>query len=337
MPVYNGERHLAEAIDSVLEQSYDDFELVIVNDGSTDGTAEIIASRHDDRIVVVDNGENLGLSKSLNIGFRIARASLLARLDADDIAEPQRLARQVAEMNHRPAVAMVASWFLEIDDDGRLVVEGRPPSDTTSLRWRLLFGNPIPPSTVMLRRDAFADGAAHDESLSYAMDYELWCRIARASPVAIIEEALVRYRKGSASMTKSSGNTVVQEPRRIAVEEMRQVALGAALDPEQFDAGFHADAQTLLWRPSLVRQVDVLGTVRKLFRLHDAFCHVNGLSAAEATEHRRAVRARLGGNLVRLSRATARRGQVARSATFLAAAGLSHAELLLPRRRAAGR
>jgi hypothetical protein len=338
MPVYNGERHLAEAIDSVLEQSYDNFELAIVNDGSTDGTAEIIGSRHDDRIVVVDNGENLGLSKSLDIGFRMARGSLLARLDADDIAEPQRLARQVSEMNQQPALAMVASWFLEIDDNGHLLVEGRPPSDVTSLRWRLLFGNPIPPSTVMLRRDALADAAAHDESLSYAMDYELWCRIARASPVAIIEEVLVRYRRSSGSMTGSSGKAVVEEPRRIAVEEMRQVALGAGLDPEPFDTGFHADARVLLWRPGLVREeVDVLGTVRKLFRLHDAFCHVNGLSAAEATEHRRAVRARLGGNLVRLSRAAARRGQVTRSATFLAAAGLSHVELLLPRRRAAGR
>jgi hypothetical protein len=168
------------------------------------------------------------------------------------------------------------------------------------------------------------------------MDYELWCRIARASPVAIIEEVLVRYRKGSASMTNSSKDAVVDEPRRIAVEEMRQVALGAALDPDLFDTSFHAAVQALLWRPSLVReQADVLGTVRKLFRLHDAFCQVNGLSTSEATKHRRAVRARLGGNLVRLSRATARAGHVTRSATFLAAAGLSHAELHSPRRRAA--
>ena len=337
MPVYNGERHLAEAIDSILAQSYTDFELAIVNDGSTDGTEQIIASRRDARIVVVDNAENLGLSRSLNIGFRRARGTFLARLDADDIAQPQRLARQVAQMDAQPATAMVGSWFLEIDDDGQRIADGRPPSDATSIRWRLLFGNPIPPSTVMLRRDALADGAAHDESLSYAMDYELWCRLARAGPVAVIEEVLVRYRKRPASMTGSSGKAVVEEPRRIAVEEMRQVALGAALDPDQFDTGFHADAQALLWRPSLIREeVDVLGTVRKLFRLHNAFCHVNGLSAAEATEHRRAVRARLGGNLVGLSRATARRGQVTRSATFLAAAGLSHAELLLPRRRAAG-
>jgi GT2 family glycosyltransferase len=336
MPVYNGERHLAEAIDSILAQSYSDFELAVVNDGSTDRTAEIVASRRDDRIVVVDNGENLGLSKSLNIGFRRARGSLLARLDADDIAEPQRLARQVAEMDHRPALAMVTSWFVEIDDEGHRGVVGRPPSDAISLRWRLLFGNPIPPSTVMLRRDALADAAAHDESLSYAMDYDLWCYIARAGRVTTVEEVLVQYRKGSDSMTNLHGEAVITEPRRIAVEQMRQVALDAAIDPDAFDASFHADARALLWRPNLVREgVDALGTVRKLFHLHDAFCHVNGLSPSHATEHRRVVRARLGRNLVRLSRASARTGDFRRSATFLAAAALAVAELLLRRRDAA--
>jgi Glycosyl transferase family 2 len=336
MPVYNGERHLAEAMDSILAQSYRDFELVVVNDGSTDATAEIIASRDDGRIVVIDNRENLGLSKSLNIAFRRARSSLLARLDADDIAEPQRLARQVAEMERQPGLGMVASWFDEIDDEGRRLAAGRPPSDAIGIRWRLLFGNPIPPSTVMLRRDALADSAPHDESLSYAMDYELWCRLARANPVAVVEEVLVRYRKGSGSMTGADthGDAVVEEPRRIAVEQMRQVAFDAGIDPDGFDACFCADAQALLWRSSLVRDgAAAFVTVRKLSCLHDAFCHANGFPTSEAAEHRRAVLTGLGRNLVRLCRESARTGDVARSAAFLTAAALARGELLLRRGR----
>ena len=336
MPVYNGERHLAAAIDSILAQSYTDFELAIVNDGSTDGTAQIIASRRDDRIVLVDNAGNFGLSRSLNIGFGLARGTLLARLDSDDIAEPQRLGRQVAEMDAQPTTGMVTSWFLEIDDEGRRIADGRPPSDATSIRWRLLFGNPIPPSTVMLRREALDRLAAHDESLSYAMDYDLWCRIARASPITTVEEVLVQYRRGIDSMTRSNADAVVEEPIRLAVEQMCRVALDAGIDPAAFDRSFHLDAQALLWRPSLFPSgADAVGTVRKLFHLHDAFSRANGLSISEAKEHRRALRARLTRNLLRLSRANARAGDITRSVAFLAAAGFSRAEVFSRRGKAA--
>lgn len=334
MPVLNGERHLAQAIESILGQSCTDFELVLVNDGSTDRTAEIIASYRDDRIVVIENGENLGLNTSLGLAVRRARGDLLARLDADDVAHRERLARQIAVLDAQPAVGMVSTWFTEVDDDGRLLGRGQPPADPAWIRWRLLFHNPIPPSTTMLRRCVLESSPA-DESLTYAMDYELWCRIARTSLVTTVEDFLVDYRHGVDSMTASSGDAVADEPRRIAVAEMRHVAVAGNVEPEQFDTGFHADAQALLWRPESARpELDALGSVRKLFRLHDAFCRMYRLPDTVARRQRRDVRRRIGGNLARLRRERLH-GEGARGAAVLvAAAVLSHGELLRRRTRA---
>lgn len=135
-------------------------------------------------------------------------------------------------------------------------------------------------------------------------------------------------------MTNSYGDATVEEPRQIAVEQMRQVAVEAGIEPNAFDSTFHADAQAMLWRPSGVRTgVDALGVVHKLFRLHDAFCRVNGLSGPAAAEHRRAVRSRLSRNLLGLSRSSMRAGDLTCSAYYLGAAVLSRAEILLRRGR----
>jgi glycosyltransferase involved in cell wall biosynthesis len=328
-PAYNDERYLPEAIESVLRQTYTDFELILVNDGSTDSTGDIIASQRDDRIVAIHNARNLGLSASLNIGFRRARGSLLARLDSDDLAQPHRLARQVAFMDAQPSVGMVGSWFTQIDDNGSPIATVRPPADPIEVRWRFLFHSPIPPSTAMLRTDGLETPLLHDESLSYAMDYELWCRIARTSLVTTIEEVLVQRRRHAESMTSSRRDLATEEPTRIAVNQMRQIARGAGLEADAFDARFRAGAEALLWRPhDLPGDLEVLRVVHKLFRLHDAFSHVYGLSSHEARDHRRAVRARLTGNLISLTRSSLRARDVARSTMFLATMALASAEVL---------
>lgn len=328
MPVYNDERYLPQAIESVLRQSYTDFELILVDDGSTDSTADIIASQHDDRIVAIRNPENVGLSASLNTGFRRARGSLLARLDSDDLAEPHRLARQVAFMDAHPSIGMAGSWFTQIDHKGSLVATVRPPADPIEVRWRLLFHSPIPPSTAMIRRNGLDTPLQHDESLSYAMDYELWSRIARTSLITTIEEVLVQRRRHDGSMTSSRRDLATEEPSRIAVSQMRQVAADAGLEGEAFDAAFRAGAQALLWRPHEIRDAfDALPVVHKIFRLHGGFCSVYGLSGREVRDHRKAVRARLTGNLISLSRSSLRAGQLARSTRFLAAVALARAEV----------
>jgi glycosyltransferase involved in cell wall biosynthesis len=319
MPVYNGELHVADAIESVLSQSFADFELLIVNDGSTDRTGEIVGSYDDPRVVVIDNPRNLGLGRALNVGVRFARGELMARLDADDVSHPERLARQIALMDSQPSVAMVGTWFTETDAEGRVVIRGTPPADPTAMRWSLLFHCPIIHSTVMLRRSVLEEVGPYDESIRYAEDYDLWTRIARTMIITNVEEMLVEYRQRPESMTFSYGDAVLEGPRRIAVGQMRYVAAAGGEDPEAFDERFHASASSALWRAAS-GDYDVLLTVRNLFRLHDAFCRAYELAPDAARAHRADIGARLIGNLKRLARSRLRAGDVRGCGTMLTAA-----------------
>ncbi|MCP8319033.1 MAG: glycosyltransferase, partial [Candidatus Methylarchaceae archaeon HK01B] len=121
MSVYNGEKYLREAIDSILNQTFKDFEFLIINDGSTDRTVEILRSYHDSRIKIITNEKNMGLTKSLNKGLKIARSEYVARMDADDISYPRRLEVQYEYMKKNPDVGIVGSWNDVIDDKGNTI------------------------------------------------------------------------------------------------------------------------------------------------------------------------------------------------------------------------
>ncbi|HKQ33129.1 MAG TPA: glycosyltransferase family A protein, partial [Thermodesulfobacteriota bacterium] len=114
MTVYNGEKFLNEAIDGILNQTFRDFEFLIINDGSTDGSREIIKSYKDPRINLVDNESNIGLTASLNRGLSLAGGEYIARQDADDISLPERLEKQISILERNPDIALLGSWYLEI-------------------------------------------------------------------------------------------------------------------------------------------------------------------------------------------------------------------------------
>ena len=207
MPVYNGERHLRAAIDSILAQTYDDFELLIVNDGSTDTSRTIITSYTDKRIRLVDHGENLGLTRTLNRGLSLSAGELVARQDADDISHPERLTRQMAVLRDDPQVALVGARGLIIDEGGQS--RGLSLTDQhgnfrglvdvacedTSVRWDLLFGNCFIHSAVMFRKKVvWEELGGYDESFLLCEDYELWSRVAFAGRVRNVSDRLVSYR-----------------------------------------------------------------------------------------------------------------------------------------------
>src|SRR5690349_12648910 len=120
MAVYNGARYLREAVESVLNQSFQDFEFLVINDGSTDHTREIILSYDDSRIRLVDNRQNRGQTASLNLGLQLAQGDLIARQDADDISEPERLARQVLFLEDHSEVALLGTGYAKIDSHGNV-------------------------------------------------------------------------------------------------------------------------------------------------------------------------------------------------------------------------
>ena len=194
MPVYNAERHFAEALDSVLAQTYTDFELLCVEDGSTDSSPAILAryAAKDSRIRVLTNGENRGIAFSLNRGLEEARAGLIARMDSDDVSLPGRLALQAEFMSTHPDV-LVCSGTIVLYETGLRV---SLPLDDESVRICLLWQSPFCHPAAMFRREPVLAAGGYDASMSPAEDYELWSRLAEIPGwrFANLEPALLRYR-----------------------------------------------------------------------------------------------------------------------------------------------
>ena len=226
MPVYNGERYLRPAIDSILRQTFTDFELLIVDDGSVDRSCAIAESYRDRRIRIVRNGANVGLSRSLNRGVALARGRYLARLDADDIAEPTRLAAQVDYLERHPDVELLGSWCTVVNADGDVLARRYGPCVDAEIRWTLQFCTPFAHSSVMMRRPA--EGAAaplYDESLAYAMDYDLWLKLAARGRIASLNQFLVRWRISPDGMTSRLGDRT-ERFERVAADLARRLGWG---------------------------------------------------------------------------------------------------------------
>lgn len=194
LAVLNGEAHLEEALRSVLAQTFRDFECIIIDDGSTDGTARILEQfeREDGRIRV-HSQPNRGLVASLNLGMKLAAGEYVARMDADDISLPDRFAVQVAYMDAQQQVGICGTW-VETFGSGRSDIV-RYPSDDGTIRSRLLFESAMAHSSVMLRRSMLErHGLAYDAHALHAEDYDLWVRASRHTILANIPAVLLRYR-----------------------------------------------------------------------------------------------------------------------------------------------
>ena len=203
MPVYNGMKYLPQAVNSILSQSYGDFELVVVNDCSTDGSRAYLDSLSDLRINRIHLPVNRGVTGALQAGLDLVRGEFVARLDADDVAYPFRLAEQVAYMDRNPSVGLVASDADRINEQGELTSKARGTSKSEiDLRWELLFKNPIIHSTVLFRRQILVrHGLTY--SKQHAEDYDLWVRMAEVTRLAQISLPLIQYRENYGSWTFS--------------------------------------------------------------------------------------------------------------------------------------
>jgi glycosyltransferase involved in cell wall biosynthesis len=193
--VHDGAPTVAQAVASVLAQSDGDLELIVVDDGSTDATPALLAAVSDPRLRV-HRQPRTGLTRALNAGLGLARAPLVARLDADDVALPERLARQRTFMAAHRDVGLLGTAAREERPDGRLVRVTRPPVDDAALRRALIRANPFVHSSVIVRRELLARVGGYDERLAVAQDYDLWMRLARVTRLANLDEVLVVRRLG---------------------------------------------------------------------------------------------------------------------------------------------
>jgi glycosyltransferase involved in cell wall biosynthesis len=210
MPIFNGARYLSEALESVQKQTYTNLEILLINDGSTDSSAEIVErfAQSEKRAVVV-NKQNTGLIDTLNFGLNAANGCWIARLDQDDIAHPIRIERQVAALSQYEDTVLVGSDFITLNDDNLKTKRYRLPSSHDRLIRRLRrMQNFFPHSSAMFRTDIALSIGGYDYSAIYNEDWDLWLRLSERGRVTSVQENLVTVRKHRSQMTRNSGSII---------------------------------------------------------------------------------------------------------------------------------
>jgi hypothetical protein len=212
MAVYNGQRHLRPAIESILGQSYTDFEFIAIDDGSEDDSYKIIRDlgRQDGRLVPVKNEINIGLTASLNKGLDLAQGEYFARQDADDISLQDRLAVEVEFLDDRPDVCLVGAATGLIDEGGRFLGRRRGLNIAGVSRRALLQHNFLAHGTIMARRQMIVGVGGYREAFRYAQDYDLWLRMSELCGVHLLEQILYWRR---ATLSGLSGVRSVQQAK----------------------------------------------------------------------------------------------------------------------------
>ncbi len=235
MSVHNGEQFLHEAIDSILSQTFTDFELLAFDDCSTDQSLSILRSyaEADPRVRVTANPQNLGLTKTLNLGLSMARGTYIARMDADDVSLPNRLEKQMAFLEAHPAVAVLGACGQVIDESGHPIRKLTLPIAVPDIKERLLHGNCLIHTSVVIRADVMRDAEGYSEKHPYAQDYELWLRLAERVGIANLPDVLVNCRAhaGQVSIKKLADQWRIAETCRVAAIR-RAIARGTRISEQ---------------------------------------------------------------------------------------------------------
>lgn len=227
MTVYNNARYVGEAIESILAQSWPDFEFLIIDDGSSDGSRDLLAhyATQDERIRLHFNAQNLGLARALNLGLSLARGDYVARMDDDDCSLPERLARQVAYLDAHPQVAALGTDWAQMDGEGQLLNDGQPVyglgASPAYADWLLQWHNPLAHASVMLRRSVLeAHGLRYDPTFSVTEDYDLWTRLAQHGQLARLGEVLLRRRILASSVSVTQQGRQIEQSGQITAREL---------------------------------------------------------------------------------------------------------------------
>ncbi len=196
MSVYNEEEHVSQAMESILNQTLNDFEFIIVNDGSVDRTYEIIKRyvEKDKRIKVINHEKREGQAKSLNDGIKIAKGRYIARMDADDISLPERLEKQVKFMGYHPEVGVLGTYYKEIDNSGKILPRKQNPSTWEQIKKALFYYNPVCHPSVMMRKELILEVGGYDEKFSIGQDYDLFSRLVSKTKIENLPEFLIIHR-----------------------------------------------------------------------------------------------------------------------------------------------
>jgi glycosyltransferase involved in cell wall biosynthesis len=236
MSVYNGEKYLAPAMDSILAQTFGDFELIVIDDGSKDSSPAMLREyeRRDPRVKLTVRG-NKGLTVTLNEAFAQSRGKYLARMDCDDVALPGRFARQAAFLDAHPDVVCAGSYFQLIDGAGRLLTTLRPPTGDAEIQDKLVHGHTaICHPAAMIRRSAMEQVNGYDVRFKTTQDLDLWLRLGEVGKLANVAEPLLRFRLHESSVSETKREQQRQLGRMACEEAWKRRGLtGVAYEADE--------------------------------------------------------------------------------------------------------
>jgi glycosyltransferase involved in cell wall biosynthesis len=222
MSIYNGERYLRPAIDSILSQTFRDFELILIDDGSKDSTVKIIREYNDPRIVLIQQ-TNHGLVYSLNKGISIARGKYIARHDADDISLPSRFEKELQLLMSDPEIGVVGSFFTYLNEktrDTSLTITS--PTKDVDIKRSMYTCNPFGHGTTMIRKAVFSTVDPYTDAYGPTEDFELWRRVAKHWKFGVVPEILYIYRLNSASISHTNGDIQHTNSNNLIREQWKQ-------------------------------------------------------------------------------------------------------------------
>lgn len=219
MPVYNGEKYIKEAIDSILCQTFTDFELLICNDASTDRSMELVRQYKDPRIKILENPTNLGIVNTRNKLFMEAQGTYLSIMDCDDIAHKQKLGKQVSFLEKHPACGVCGTWARKINEHLQTVGHIQMPEEDADIRINLLFQSSFVQSSVIIRKKLFPD-LLYRKEFPVAEDYDLWERLSHLTRMHNIPEFLLSYRWHEQNISQNQESLLSQKRDLIIARQL---------------------------------------------------------------------------------------------------------------------
>lgn len=234
LPVYNGGPFLESSIQCILDQSFTDFEFIIIDDGSTDGSADVVMRFSDPRIRF-HRQPNQGLATTLNTAIGKARGKWVARQDQDDLSVPERLAEQVTFLQDNPNIGLLGTWAKVVDSEGRPIGVHEHPTTHDRIRFDLLIDNPFVHASTIFSKDLWSEVGGYDTDKRVFEDYDLWSRMVERTEAANLPKHLVHYREVGTSISRTTtdrNERVIEQRRRnfrtrypaLTVEESRSLA-----------------------------------------------------------------------------------------------------------------
>lgn len=276
MPLYRGQKFLRESIDSVLRQTFGDFEFLVIVDDATEETRRILDEykKVDSRIIVYYN-DGIGLIDSLNLGFKAARGKYIARMDSDDICLPARLEKQFRYMEEHPGIGVLGTGFEIINGNGDTMHVFRPIDNPGLIRWRLIYDNCLTHSSVIIRKSILKKIGCYRSNARYAEDYDLWVRASRVTDISNHCDILMKYRVHDESVSMRKFEEQEKTVREIVSGNIRHIlnadfTLDEIGDIRTFARGNRLDD------PDKIRK-----SIKILLNLYSRYLHDNRLKANE--------------------------------------------------------